>query len=232
MLMALALAGLSACGGDKQEYDINITVKGQKYDTLTVRDRESGDFMQIKQEKDANGALIPFPAEVTRTFPRRLEYGDPYDIYVDSVADSPKYQECKGFSGRDSAGHRAEINVVIQCTMVKPDIKGTIKTTVTGASVAGLKITNGSAVPFIAPSTSTDTLTYEYSDIEYGKTFGLIITEQPTDGKSRCVFAQPVIAENPDDDPTKTQTLSADRKTFSGTMENKDIVLDVTCTAP
>jgi hypothetical protein len=223
LLLALALSGLSACGGDKQEYDIKVTFRGLQYETLKVTDLESGVKWSVEKEKDANGNKLPFPAEFVRVFPRRLEYGDPYNITVQPT-DLPLHQDCVGNSGRDSAGHTAEINVLVTCVLISPDITGSITTTVTGAKLTGLTITNGSAAPFVVPDTTVQTSLYQYANITYDTTFGLIITKQPTDGKTKCTFATPapVVAG---------QTLSADKLVFSGRMGDDNITLNVNCTA-
>jgi hypothetical protein len=218
MLLALLL-GVSACGS-KEEFDIEMTFKGLQYKStagLRVTDRESGIKMGPIEPRLTAGN----PVDFTEIFPRRLSYGDAYELYI-APEDQPPHQDCTGGTNRDSAGHLSEIKVVITCALKTPNLTGAVSITpaVTGAALTGLKITNGSVPAFTAVAGST---AYGFNKITYGSTFGLIIVSNPTDNKTVCEFVPKL---------TTTGTLSADKRTYTGVMGDNDVVVDVVCKAP
>jgi len=210
ILLALAL-GLSACGGDDPTHDINIEVNGLNYDGLVVTDKISGIKHAVSKPATA-GQAVKF------VFPRKLSYGDEFHILADT---QPEHQNCAG-EVHDSAGRVSSINVVLTCKNLTPNLKGTIYMNVPGAEATGLTLTNGSLPAFVAVSGSA---AYAFNAIPYDTTYGLVITKQPTDGKSKCKL---VLISNID----PPRAVSADGLSFSGRMGDTDVFVDVVCNAP
>lgn len=210
LLLALAL-GLSACGG-KATFDINVEISGLEYNGLTLTDRKSN----IK---------LDLPAGTTKIkFPRTLEYGDEYEIVIES-GDMPEHQTCVWGGGKDTAGRLSEITVGVSCSVLRPSVLGTITVTAaTGATAGvptGLILRFGSDFPeFKAADTST---AYGFPGIPYSTDFGLVIAKQPDSAKTTCKLALPATDPAPG-------TMGPGNLSFTGTMGDVNVIVNVACT--
>lgn len=213
LLLALAL-GLSACGGDKATYDINIDVTGLNYANLVVTDKISGTTHTVNKPDPAGKT-------VSLVFPRKLEYGDEFHIFIDP-AHQPAHQDCKG-ELHDSAGRVSSIKLVIVCKDLAPSLFGTITFVgVTDAAPTGLTLTNGSLPEFKAVAGSKS---YAFENIPYSSFYGLTIAKQPDDGKSKCRLV--LISQL---DPPRAVT--PDGLSFTGQMGDTSVAVDVVCGPP
>ncbi|MBQ5961527.1 hypothetical protein [Massilia sp. ZL223] len=169
--LALALAlGLSACGGGgKAEFTVAGTAKGLIYPGLTL----STNGMTITVNPPATPG-----ADVSYSFPNKLEYGDEYNVKIDA---EPAHQNC-GFAqtyrdpiNRDTAGRLEKINVIVECGIDQHTVGGSV----TGLTADGLVMTNGSTggtVTLLKGATS-----YAFgAPVAYGITYGVTILTQPT----------------------------------------------------
>jgi hypothetical protein len=213
MLLALAL-GLSACGGDKASYDINVDVTGLNYADLVLTDKISGITYKVAK---------PTPAgkTVSLVFPRKLEYGDEFHILIDP-ANQPAHQDCKG-ELHDSAGRMSSIKAVFVCKDFAPRVYGTISIIgVADAAPTGLTLTNGSMPAFKAVAGSKS---YAFESIPYSTFYGLTIAKQPDDGKSKCRL----VLITPQDPP---RAVTPDGLSFTGQMGDANVAIDVVCGPP
>lgn len=115
---------------------------------------------------------VPAGANVF-TFPDQIGYGTEYHVVV---SNHPKHMTCEVLdeTGHGSAGHTAEISVVLKCLLNTHFIKGSI----TGLTADGLRIVNGSdGIQTIQKGEATFTYAKK---IAVGAAYGLTILSQPT----------------------------------------------------
>jgi hypothetical protein len=167
--LALALAaGLAGCGGsDKAEFTVAGTVFNLVYDGLKLTNN-GGDEISVSPPAKAGDP-------VNYSFPGRIEYGDVYNVVVSK---QPAHQECKLNSSypvnTDTAGRLAQISIPFVCTINDQAIGGSI----TGLTVAGLVLANGSTGGTVAPP--KDATTYVFPlDVQYNQTYGVTVLTQP-----------------------------------------------------
>lgn len=135
-LIALMLvAGLAACGG-KASYDVSGTIVGLKNSGLVL----------------ANGSdtVSPGVGATSFTFPKRIDYGTDYNI---TVKTPPAHMNCTVSAGSGSAGHYVSIEAYVSCQQNTYAVGGTI----TGLTVDGLVLANGSDPTLLTLTKSTTT---------------------------------------------------------------------------
>lgn len=209
LLLALAL-GLSACGGGKATFPINVfmakspTVEGLVYTPLVLSESFSGQTLTI-----TDTTIDKF------SFANTIEYGEEYKVEVKT---QPPHQTCTVGRGQDTAGRQASIDVVVACQVNDYNLAGTV-TFETGRTgdVTGLQLINGSdSVPFTAIAT---TASYSFNDIKYNTPFSLAILRQPTDGLTTCKLVR-----------TETSgTATVLDTTASGRIGDANIGINIVC---
>lgn len=182
--LALTLAlGLTACGGgsDKAEFTVAGTIGGLVYPDLAL----TTNGMKIDVAPPAKAGDT-----VTFAFPNKLEYGDEYDVDIDR---QPRHQTCD-FAGtftndridKDTAGRLARINVIVNCTINSFAIGGKI----TGLTVDGLQLANGSTTGILTLTKSDTAFDYQMPvAVPYNVSYGVTVVKQP-DGLT-CTVANP-----------------------------------------
>ena len=214
ILTALALA-LSACGGSNT-FPVHVTVEGLVYSPLVLVDNVSGKEFSITPSMLASSTKIALPLT--------LNYGDLYDVVVKPAATAPlnasgmpPHQNCVVGRGKDTAGRLSEINIGVACNVLSPSVGGAIALP-TGKVATGLTIVNGSRPAFVANAAS---LAYAFTGVVYNTSYTPIITVQPTDTTVHCAF-----------DTTTGVTMGANNLSYSGTMGDVDVTVNITCTSP
>lgn len=156
-LAALLLTvGLAACGG-KASYDVSGTISGLSNAGLVL----------------ANGGDTVSPAvgATTFTFPKRIDYGTNYTI---TVKTPPAHMNCTVSGGTGSAGLYVSIEAFVSCQQNTYTVGGTI----TGQTVDGLVLGNGStATPLtVAKATATFVMPDAVAD---GSAYGISVITNP-----------------------------------------------------
>ncbi len=162
VLLALAI-GLTACGG-KASFTITGPITGLTYGGLEITNVTNGDSFK------------PAAGDTKFTLGKTLDYGQTYDVRVTA---EPDHQTCTLFSGVDTAGRLATINVIVSCVMQQFTIGGTVSGLTEVAddvTKTRLVITNGA-----------DQLTVKLNGaytmpakVAYAQTYGVTIVSQPT----------------------------------------------------
>lgn len=151
ILLSISLA---ACGG-KESFPVSGTISNLGNAGLVLEN--NGD------------TVSPAAGAGTFTFPNSIDYGDSYNI---TVKTQPEHMTCSPYSGyTGSAGHNVAINAVITCLQNSYSLGGTI----TGLSVAGLVLINGSTT-FTPAAADTG---YTIGMINVGTTYGVTVFTQP-----------------------------------------------------
>ncbi|MDO8052169.1 hypothetical protein O3301_27220 [Janthinobacterium sp. SUN211] len=154
-LAALLLTlGLAACGG-KASYEVSGTISGLNNEGLIL----------------ANGGdPLPVPAGKTNfTFAKRIDYGTAYDI---TVKQQPAHMTCGISGGSGSAGHYINISAAVTCFQNKYTVGGTIS----GLTVDGLVLINGSTLTPVLKDATTFTIG---GFVAYGETYAISVSAQP-----------------------------------------------------
>ncbi|AQR71544.1 hypothetical protein BZG29_26870 [Janthinobacterium sp. LM6] len=154
-LAALLLTlGLAACGG-KASYEVGGTISGLNNEGLIL----------------ANGSdILPVPAGKTNfTFVKRIDYGTDYNITFNK---QPAHMTCSISGGSGSAGHYISISAAVTCQQNRYTVGGTIS----GLTVDGLVLINGSTTTTVAKDTTTFTMA---GPVAYGDTYGVSVSVQP-----------------------------------------------------
>lgn len=167
-LAALLLTvGLAACGG-KASYDVSGTISGLSNAGLVL----------------ANGSDTVSPAvgATTFTFPKRIDYGTNYTI---TVKTPPAHMNCSVSGGTGSAGLYVSIEAFVSCQQNAYTVGGTI----TGQTVDGLVLGNGStATPLtVAKATATFVMPDAVAD---GNNYGISVITSPV-GQTCTVATNP-----------------------------------------
>lgn len=214
ILTALAL-GLSACGGSNT-FPVYATIEGLVYSPLVLIDNASGKEFSITPAMLASSTKIALPLT--------LNYGDQYDIVVKPAAAAPSnasgmppHQSCVVARNKDTAGRLSEINIGVACTVVAPTVGGAIKLA-TGKVATGLTVVNGSRPAFVANATS---VSYGFTGVVYNTSYTPIITVQPTDTTVHCAFV-----------PATGVTMGPNNLSYTGTMGDVEVTVDIDCTLP
>ena len=137
-LAALLLTvGLAACGG-KASYDVSGTISGLNNAGLVL----------------ANGGdtVSPPVGATTFTFPKRIDYGTDYNI---TVKTPPAHMNCAVSGGTGSAGRYVSIQAAVNCQQNVYTVGGTIS----GQTVDGLVLGNGSTATQLTVAKATATFT-------------------------------------------------------------------------
>jgi hypothetical protein len=166
--LALALAaGLAGCGGsDKAEFTVAGTVFTLAYPGLKLT--TNGTTIDVAPPAKAGD-------QVSFAFPNKLEYGDEYNV---QITGQPLHQFCSLASNyptnADTAGRLAQIDVRYSCAIQTHVIGGTIS----GLTVAGLVLANGSTGGTVAPA--KDATSYVFPlEVAYNQTYGVTVLTQP-----------------------------------------------------
>jgi hypothetical protein len=168
-VLALALAlSLAACGGGKATFTIGGTVTGLQYPGMVLT-TNGQDVAVNPAAKNADGTV----PNVSFAFPTQLEYGDVYDVTIKSP---PAHQDCavSGQYAKDTAGRLSSINIPVACGLSQHFIGGTIS----GLTVDGLVLTNGSTGGTYTANTGATTFTFA-GKVTYGNTYGVTVLTQP-----------------------------------------------------
>ncbi len=155
-LVLALMAALVACGG-KAQFNLAGTVTGLSYSGLVLTN---------------NGTNLPVAANATSfSFPHSIDYGTPYAV---TVATQPTHLNCQIGGGTGTAGQLATITITVACNRVPHTLGGTIS----GLTVEGLVLTNGSLGGTIAPL--KDAVAYVFgTSVPYGDSFGVTVLTQP-----------------------------------------------------
>jgi len=166
--LALALAaGLAGCGGsDKAEFTVGGTVYNLLYPGLKLT--TNGTTIDVAPPAKAGD-------QTSFAFPNKLEYGDEYNV---QITGQPLHQDCTLASNyptnADTAGRLAQIAIPYSCVLQTHTIGGAIS----GLTVAGLVLANGSTGGTVAPA--KDATSYAFSlPVEYKQTYGVTVLTQP-----------------------------------------------------
>ena len=154
-LAALLLTlGLAACGG-KASYDVSGTISGLNNEGLILAN---------------GGASLPIAAGKTSfTFSKRIDYGTDYNI---TVQQQPAHMTCGISGGSGSAGHYINISAAVTCSQNRYTVGGTIS----GLTVDGLVLINGSTTTTVLKDATTFTMN---GSVAYGDTYGVSVSAQP-----------------------------------------------------
>lgn len=156
-LAALLLTvGLAACGG-KASYDVSGTISGLSNAGLVL----------------ANGSDTVSPAvgATTFTFPKRIDYGTNYTI---TVKTPPAHMNCSVSGGTGSAGLYVSIEAFVSCQQNVYTVGGTI----TGQTVDGLVLGNGSTATQLTVAKATATFVMPDS-VADGNSYGISVITNP-----------------------------------------------------
>lgn len=167
-LAALLLTvGLAACGG-KASYDVSGTISGLNNAGLVL----------------ANGGdtVSPPVGATTFTFPQRIDYGTDYNI---TVKTPPAHMNCAVSGGSGSAGRYISIQAAVTCQQNVYTVGGTIS----GQTVDGLVLGNGSTATqlTVAKATSTFAMPDAVAD---GNSYGISVITNPV-GQTCTVATNP-----------------------------------------
>jgi hypothetical protein len=168
-VLALALAlSLAACGGGKATFTIGGTVTGLQFPGLVLT-TNGQDVAVNPVAKNADGSI----PNASFAFPTQLEYGDQYDVTIKAL---PAHQDCSVSLQyeKDTAGRLASINIPVACGLSQHLIGGTIS----GLTVDGLVLTNGSTGGTFTANTGATTFTFA-AKVTYGNTYGVSVLTQP-----------------------------------------------------
>lgn len=160
-LAALLLTvGLAACGG-KASYDVSGTISGLSNAGLVL----------------ANGGDTVSPAvgATTFTFPKRIDYGTNYTI---TVKTPPAHMNCTVSGGTGSAGLYVSIEAFVSCQQNTYTVGGTI----TGLTVDGLVLANGSdanQLTLVKSTTTPGTFTMP-AQVADGSSYTINVVTHPT----------------------------------------------------
>ncbi|MBB5371138.1 MULTISPECIES: hypothetical protein [unclassified Janthinobacterium] len=159
LLALLITVGLAACGG-KATYDVSGTIIGLNNSGLVL----------------ANGAdTLSVPAGATTfTFANKIDYGASYNIVVQTP---PAHMNCTVVGGSDTAGHYVSIQASVSCQQNVYTVGGTV----TGLTVDGLQLSNGSDILTLTKNTAADPLAFTMpTAVPDGRAFGISVTANPT----------------------------------------------------
>ncbi|HEV7813945.1 MAG TPA: hypothetical protein VGP06_02450 [Janthinobacterium sp.] len=179
----LLTLGLAACGG-KATYTINGTFINS---IGTITPLANAGLVLVN---NGNGDTVAVPAGATTfTFPKTINYGDPYDIEVQTP---PNHMNCVMSSNIDSGGHTATIAVYADCVQNIHFLSGTVYGLPTTVTDTPLTLTNGSNnTPLIYdPTVATFTFPAEVTE---GTTYGVTVLTQPTGYTCSVVSGQGIV---------------------------------------
>ncbi|MDN2704399.1 hypothetical protein O0881_20675 [Janthinobacterium sp. SUN100] len=157
-LAALLLTlGLAACGG-KASYDVSGTISGLRNEGLILAN--GGEDLTVEAGK------------TSFTFKKRIDYGTEYNI---TFKQQPAHMTCGISGGSGSAGHYINISAAVTCLQNRYTVGGTIS----GLTVDGLVLINGSTITTVAKDATTFTMT---DTVAYGDTYGISVSETQPKG--------------------------------------------------
>jgi hypothetical protein len=165
VLALLAGVVLAACGG-KAMFTVggviekNTSYAGLLYSGLVLTD-------------GGNSVTVPAGA-TTFAFPNQIAYGSTYNVVVGT---QPLHETCAVANGADTAGRMAAIGVVVACNLNAYTIGGTV----TGLTVDGLVLINGSSggAVTVNASTTADLPVFTFGAVTYGVAYGVSVLTQP-----------------------------------------------------
>jgi hypothetical protein len=155
IIAALLLTTALAACGSKASYDVSGTLVNLTNSGLVLAN--NGD------------TVSPAAGATAFTFPNEVDYGTSYDITVQT---QPNHMTCTVTYGSGSAGHTVEIAATVTCVQNSYTVGGTIS----GMTVAGLVLANGSDTLTLAADATTFTMSTAVYD---GATYGITVLTQP-----------------------------------------------------
>jgi len=159
LLLTLSLA---ACGGSSLGGTAQYTIQG------TISNLTNSGMVLA-----SNGQTVsPAAGDTTFTFPNTIDYGVEFNVLVQT---QPNHMTCSvGADGNSSAGHTIAIDATVACVQNTYTVGGTIS----GLSVAGLVLGNGSATTYTPVAADT---TFTMPDVVAdGTSYGITVLVQPT----------------------------------------------------
>jgi hypothetical protein len=176
-VLAMSLALASCGGGGDDDYVVAGTVQNLVYPGLVLVNNGGSDLAVAPAARAGD--------PVSFSFPKKLKYGDTYDITVKS---QPAHQTCRvqssfPLSATDTAGRLAAINARFECFINDFPVGG--KVTGLTKDNTGLVITNGStsgSVSIVPSTTDTTGAAFDYTlpvSVFFGQTYGVTIVSQP-----------------------------------------------------
>jgi hypothetical protein len=177
LLVAAGALALSACGGGKAQYPVNVEAIGVQYDGLVVS--TNGQTLTFR-----SGGTDPNNVQHAQ-FAQTLSYGDVYSLHVET---EPPHQSCTLSPYKlnsDTAGHTASIQTGVICALSQHGVGGTI----VGLTAKDLVLTGGSSGVTFTPE-ATATTFFMPTGVEYGATYGVTVLQQPA--TQHCVVANGV----------------------------------------
>ncbi|CDG81052.1 hypothetical protein [Janthinobacterium agaricidamnosum] len=165
-LVALLISvALSACGG-KASFSVNGTIRNLNNPGLVMAN---------------NGDTVSLPVGATSfTFPKSIDYGTEYNIVVQT---QPQHMTCgvdlnsvtpPPSPASGSAGQFPSILVPFICVQNSYALGGTI----TGLTVAGLELGNGSNTTTVLPAAAATTFTFA-DKVPFGTFYSVGVVTQP-----------------------------------------------------
>lgn len=176
LTLALA-AGLSACSGGTSTYTIDGTVVGLEYPGLILSN--NGEDITVNpngyDEPPAGSTGARTPRNVTYSFSRQLDYGEPYNVVLKQ---NPQHQKCdyaQNTIAADTAGRLSANQVVFVCGLATHQIGGTVS----GLTAGGLELLNGSNGGKVAVPANATEFVFPI-EVTYNQSFGVTVLTQPT----------------------------------------------------
>lgn len=185
-------AALTACGG-KATFDVSGTISGLTNNGLILTNN-GGDEIRI-------------PAGATSfTFPRRISYGETYNIEFKKNADGtpiyPDHMVCSIGYNTGSAGHTISINALVVCSQATHLLGGTVTglancPATTQAAPYCLTLANGSSggtLSIAKPADGSNNTPFTFSAaVKDGDSYGVTVLTQPTNMNCTVVNASGVM---------------------------------------
>lgn len=171
--LALAVAtALTACGGgSKEEYAVKGTVTGIAYEGAVIT--TNGQDLALAVPSTPGGT-------VNFEFPKKLEYGDEYNVVFKS---KPANQDCYPNpnliqNNNDTAGRLADINITLVCVTNTYSVGGKV----IGLAADGLVVANGSNTGLVPLAKAANNATFNYTvpNVAFGVTYSVAVVQQPS----------------------------------------------------
>ena len=156
-------ATLAACGG-KASFTVSGSIGGSDDTNL------KNDGLVLA---NADQTLAVAANATTFSFAKQIDYGVTYAI---TVKTQPRHQFCSIFNGSGTAGQTASINALVRCLQNAYSIGGTIS----GLTVGGLVLTNGSTGGTVGPFSAGTSVPFTFAASVFdGTVFGVTVLTQP-----------------------------------------------------
>ncbi len=155
--LSLILAlGLTACGG-KASFDVSGSISGLNNPGLVLANGDS--------------TVAPASGATSFTFPNSIDYGTSYNI---TFQHQPDHMTCLISNASGSAGHTTEIRASVSCAQNSYTLGGTVS----GLTVDGLVLTNGSVATPVTLAANATTFVFANA-VPVGTTYGVSVLTNP-----------------------------------------------------